>query len=102
MNVDYENKNGALIFSLKGDVDDAAIQKVRAFIDAKLDGERYFEVVFDFSEVPFMDSTGIGMLLGRYKKLQKYNIPMFISGVNKQVDKVFFTSGIYEIIKKLA
>ncbi len=102
MKVDYENKNGALTFKLTGEIDDAAIQKVRSFIDTRLEGERYFEVIFDFTGVQFMDSTGIGMLLGRYRKLQNYNVPMFICGVNKQVDKVFFTSGIYEIIKKLA
>ena len=49
-----------------------------------------------------MDSTGIGMLLGRYKKLERLGIPMYVTGTNKQVDKVFFTSGIYEIIRKLA
>lgn len=102
MNVDFENKNGELTFKLLGDVDDCTISKVRNFIDDKLDNERYFEVVFDFSSVPFMDSTGIGMLLGRYRKLQNFNVPMYIRGVNKQVDKVFYTSGIYEIIKKLA
>lgn len=102
MKVFYENTNGALTFKLTGDIDDAGIHKVRGRIDELLDSERYFEVVFDFKGVPFMDSTGIGMLLGRYRKLQKHGVPMYILGVNAQVDKVFYTSGIYEIIKKLA
>lgn len=102
MQVSYKNANGALRLLLTGDIDDAAMVKTRGYIDGILDSERYFEVIFDFNGVPFMDSTGIGMLLGRYKKLQRNNVPMFITGACGQVDKVFFTSGIYEIIKKLA
>ena len=102
MEISFENSGGALCIRLKGDIDDAGIQKARSRIDSILDKERFYEVVFDFSGVPFMDSTGIGMLLGRYTKLERLGIPMYVTGTNKQVDKVFFTSGIYEIIRKLA
>lgn len=83
-------------------MDDNGIIKSRQEIDKILDKERFYEAVFDFSGVNFMDSTGIGMLLGRYKKLERMSVPMYVTGANKQVDKVFFTSGIYEIIRKLA
>ena len=48
--------------------------------------------------VDFMDSTGIGMLLGRYKKTSKLKIPFSVSDVNSQIDKVFKVSGIYSVI----
>jgi len=102
MKISYENSSGSLMIRLIGDVDDNGIIKARQDIDRLLEKERYYEVVFDFSGVSFMDSTGIGMLLGRYKKLEKLSVPMYVTGTNKQVDKVFFTSGIYEIICKLA
>ena len=47
-----------------------------------------------------MDSTGIGMFLGRYKKIKKLNIKMYISGTNSVTDKIFEISGIYTIIPK--
>lgn len=102
MKISYENSSGSLMIRLIGDVDDNGIIKARQDIDRLLEKERYYEVVFDFSGVNFMDSTGIGMLLGRYKKLEKLSVPMYVTGTNKQVDKVFFTSRIYEIICKLA
>ncbi|UKI13951.1 MAG: STAS domain-containing protein [Clostridiales bacterium] len=85
-----KNSSGSLMIRLIGDVDDNGIIKARQDIDRLLEKERYYEVVFDFSGVSFMDSTGIGMLLGRYKKLEKLSVPMYVTGTNKQVDKVFF------------
>mgnify|MGYP004643750147 FL=1 len=102
MKINFENSSGSLLIRIIGDVDDNGIIKSRQEIDKILDKERFYEAVFDFSGVNFMDSTGIGMLLGRYKKLERMSVPMYVTGANKQVDKVFFTSGIYEIIRKLA
>ena len=49
-----------------------------------------------------MDSTGIGMLLGRYKQLKKRNIPIYISNAKGHVDFILSTAGIYTIMKKIS
>jgi len=49
----------------------------------------------------FMDSTGIGVLIGRYKKLKNMKIPTYIENPSFSVDKVFSVSGIYNLIPKL-
>ena len=56
------------------------------------------KVIFDFSNVAFMDSAGIGMLLGRYKVIKMLGGQLELMNVNKQVEKVFEISGILKII----
>ena len=53
------------------------------------------------NELTFMDSTGIGMLLGRYKKLKKIGVPMYIENPTVNVEKMLVLAGIYEVIKKI-
>ena len=58
-------------------------------------------VVFNMKGVTFMDSTGIGVLLGRYKKLKNMRIAAYIENPSFSADKVFSISGIYNLIPKI-
>ncbi|MEG1612755.1 MAG: anti-sigma factor antagonist [Clostridia bacterium] len=102
MEIKHKLNNLTLQITMVGELDEASATKARFDIDSLIENNRIAEVIFDFSEVEFMDSTGIGILLGRYKKLLRKNVEMFIVNTRPQVDKVFKMSGIYEIIKKLA
>jgi stage II sporulation protein AA (anti-sigma F factor antagonist) len=48
-----------------------------------------------------MDSSGIGVIIGRYKKLKSGGRRMYVANPNRQIDKVMSLSGLYSIIKKL-
>ena len=48
-----------------------------------------------------MDSTAIGFLIGRYKKLMRYGIPMYITNPNPAADKILALSGVYTLIPRL-
>ena len=56
------------------------------------------EVVLDFSSISFMDSAGIGMVLGRYKLAQMLDGELEIINVNKSMKKIFDMSGVSRII----
>ena len=58
------------------------------------------KVVFDLSGLSFMDSTGIGLLIGRYKKLKQFNISAYISGASVSTEKVIELAGLYKIMPK--
>ena len=49
----------------------------------------------------FMDSTGIGVVIGRYKLLRKSNRKMYVRSPSVTVDKIFAMSGLYEIIERI-
>ena len=60
------------------------------------------KLILDFSGVSFMDSTGIGVLLGRYNKFSKNEIDIFIKNPTSYVNRIFEMTGIYQIIPKVS
>lgn len=93
--------NGTMYVSLSGELDDRTAPEMRRQLDEIIDKARFFKIVFDLSRLDFMDSTGIGVLLGRYKKLEGRRVSAFIAKPDKSVDKVLALSGIYKLMPKL-
>ena len=58
-------------------------------------------IVFDFDGMTFMDSSGIGMVMGRYKKMGYLGGNVYVTGVGKGIDRIFSMSGLYKIIQKV-
>lgn len=101
MKINAKKYGGTITAYITGDVDEHTAQNLRDFLDRIIENEVFSAMVIDFSGVDFMDSTGLGMLIGRYKKLKKKAIPLLVSGVSPQIDKVFRLSGIYQIVEKV-
>ena len=86
-------KDGVVVVALDGELDEKSAGQTREFLDKRIRENRYRRVILDFAKVTFMDSTGIGLLIGRYKKI------LCVTNLNAQIDKVFRISGLYQIIK---
>lgn len=101
MNIHYKINNKILTIFIKGELDEYSAPKIKDNLDEILN-QNYFcdKVVFDLSGLTFMDSTGIGLLIGRYKKLKDVNIASYISGASNSAEKVLEISGIYRIMPK--
>ena len=56
-------------------------------------------LVFDFSKTDFMDSAGIGMLLGRYKEMAAIGGEVFVRNTSPRVKRILEMSGIYRVIR---
>ena len=102
MEIKYNvTKLGVYIY-LFGELDESSSKRARQQIDDIIDNNTNARtVVFNMRELSFMDSTGIGMLIGRYKKIKQLKMSAFIENPSFCVDKVFSTSGIYSLIPKL-
>ena len=92
--------NGIMKIALFGELDDGSAPKVRKTLDDILSDEKVRKVVIDMSNLDFMDSTGIGLLIGRYKKLKQFNIPSYITGASVASEKVIELAGLYRIMPK--
>ncbi len=57
-------------------------------------------VVFDFSDTKFMDSSGIGMLMGRYRQVNLIGGEVFVTGVREEIARILMLSGVYRIVKQ--
>lgn len=97
--VDFEGST--LIFRLVGELDEHSAEFVRRKLDTALTSNDYSSVVLDLSRLSFMDSTGIGVIIGRYKIVRKQNKNVYVKNPSPTVDKIFKMSGLYEIISKI-
>ncbi|MGN0805928.1 MAG: anti-sigma factor antagonist [Candidatus Coproplasma sp.] len=92
---------GALYIKLVGEMDEYSAQAVRMRCDKLIESNATVNrIIINLSQVEFMDSTGIGFLIGRYKKAKKMNIPLFVEAPNSAADKILNLSGIYTLIPK--
>ena len=102
MNFTATLRQGVLVLSLEGELDEHGANELRRHADRAIDEHAVAErAVFDLGQVSFMDSTGIGFLIGRYKKLKRYGISCFVSRVNAETDKILSISGVYSLIPKI-
>ena len=105
MEIKYSLSDNVLQANLKGELDEYTAEYVRISLDTLLKDMscvKSAKLVLDFSGVTFMDSTGIGVLLGRYNKFSKNDISMFIKNPQNHVDRILHKTGIYNIIPKIS
>lgn len=94
--------NKTLYILLDGELDEYTAQTARKTLDTLLDTQKGFiQIVMDLSELTFMDSTGVGVLIGRYKKMKEFNKPIFITNPSRNAERIFKMSGLYEIMPKI-
>ncbi len=93
----YEEKK-LLVFKITDEIDDCSVQKIRRRADYEI--ERYMprKVVFDFDSVTFMDSAGIGLIIGRYKFTNMLGGKLEVANLTQNVKKIFEMSGILKLI----
>lgn len=98
MNLSFENKGDKLIVYMLGELDHHSAEEVRNKVDDRLERENCSKLIMDFSGVTFMDSSGIGVVIGRYKKVAAKKGKIYITKVNGSVKRVFELSGMFKII----
>ena len=99
MNIKFDEVDKLLTCQITEEIDHHTTEKIRRVLDDEI--ERYIpkRMVFDFDKVSFMDSAGIGMILGRYKMMRMLGGSMEMINVNSNVRKIFEMSGIPKIIQ---
>ncbi len=101
MEIKYKKGGSALSIYIYGELDECTASNAKNILDKLLlDNLNVKSVIFDLSGMTFMDSTGIGLLIGRYKKLKSFNIPLYISGASVAAEKVIQLAGLYKIMPK--
>lgn len=98
MDVKLSKRGTTLIIRIMEDMDHHSAQYLRQKIDSELVKSTVKNIIFDFSNVNFMDSSGIGVIVGRYKNVQKLNGKAAIINANPKIMQIFEMSGILKII----
>ena len=98
MKTKFEEKNNVLYLEITEEIDHHTTEKIRRVMDNEITRFMPRKIVFDFSNVSFMDSAGIGLLIGRYKLIKLLGGTAEIINANKIISKVLEMSGILKII----
>ncbi|KGM95462.1 anti-anti-sigma factor [Clostridium novyi A str. 4552] len=98
MNLAFEEREDILIVHMEGELDHHTAEEVRSRIDDRIDRTGFSRVIMDFTNVNFMDSSGIGVVIGRYKKLLLKKGKINMIGAKGAVKRVFELSGMFKII----
>lgn len=94
----YDEASKVLTVSPSGELDHFLAENMRNTIDATVIRSGARILVFDMSEISLMDSSGIGMLIGRYKFMKKRGGKVRVRGMDRQVERIFKMSGLNQII----
>ena len=91
-----------LYISLDGELDEHTAEYTRINLDTAMSQTAAAQIVIDLANLRFMDSTGIGVLIGRYKKMKDRKIPIYISNPSSQAERIFKMTGLYSIMPKIS
>lgn len=97
----FEVDGNTMVIHLGEDLDHHNAVYIREMADGFVEKYPINRVIFDFSGVEFMDSSGIGVIMGRYKQMSYIGGAVYVYGIGKNVDRIFRMSGLYKLVKQL-
>ena len=100
MRYETEQIVGDLVVKLYGEIDQHCVSEIRDDIDRQIAIRNINSLIVDLGGVEFMDSSGIGMIMGRYKNMVSRGGKMMLVRPQPQVDKVLELSGIKKLFEK--
>ena len=100
MSFTYEIKDRVMVVMLGEEIDHHVAEYIRKKIDKLIEMNHIKTLIFDFKDTHFMDSSGIGVIMGRYKNMSHMGGNVGLINVNESIDRVLKLSGIYRIVKQ--
>lgn len=98
MEINYTKKDKLLKVEITEEIDHHIVEKIRRKVDDEITRHMPRKTVFDFDRVSFMDSAGIGMIIGRYKMMKLIGGETEIVNISPNVKRILEMSGINKII----
>ena len=92
--VDVTYSDGVVNASLCGEIDHHLAPQIRGEIDALCERSRPSRLILDFGKVGFMDSSGIGLVMGRYRMISLLGGKLEVVNVPDNLKKIFVLSGL--------
>lgn len=90
-----------LIVRMTGELDHCCAQTVRRELDMLIADPGVRRLILDFTALQFMDSSGIGVLLGRYRKIRDRGGQMGVIHMSRHIARIFHLSGMDRVIHQL-
>lgn len=98
MDIEMKLVRNTLVVKLKGELDMMVTEKLRREIDKKLEDNNVSNMIINLEKVTFIDSSGLGVIIGRYKKISSQRGKMYIVGASPSVEKILVFCGINKLV----
>lgn len=95
----YQVEENCLTIFLPGELDHHNAEEIRKGADKLIEENHIKCVIFDFQETNFMDSSGIGVIMGRYKMVYLLGGEVWAVHANERIKKILTMSGVTKIIQ---
>lgn len=96
---DFQVIDNCLMIRLPEEIDHHQAGYISENADKHLIRKEVRNVVFDFESTRFMDSSGIGIIMGRYRKISCFGGKVYAIHVDKQIQRIFEVSGLNKIVE---
>ena len=98
MNPVFEIRRNYLIITVDGELDHYMADQIRLKADTYLEGTRIKNVIFNFQYTTFMDSSGVGVIMGRYKQVKRMKGKLYAVHMNDSIKRIILISGLHKLV----
>ncbi len=98
MDLELKLVRNTLVVRVKGELDMLVADKIRQEIDSVIENKGINKLIINLEKVTFIDSSGLGLIIGRYKKITARNGKMYLVGASSSVQKILTFSGINKLV----
>lgn len=98
MECNFEIQEGKLTIMVPKELDHHCASQLRKETDVLIDAYHIRKLIFDFSNTEFMDSSGIGVIIGRSKNMGYFGGQVVAQHVNRRVEQIFRAAGLHKLI----
>ena len=100
MRIEWKKRGSTLYATLSGELDQHSAGDVRQKLNALLEDKHVKRIEYDLAGVTFMDSSGIGVILGRYRTLAARGGSMDVLNASRSIERILRMSGVYKLCTK--
>ncbi|WP_077621669.1 anti-sigma F factor antagonist [Sediminibacillus massiliensis] len=99
LTVDFTTKKNVLLVRLSGELDHHASEELRKEWKEAIRASETKHVILNLGDLSFMDSSGLGVILGRYKEVMQIGGEMIVCSISPEVKRLFDMSGLFKIVR---
>ncbi|MBW8349141.1 anti-sigma F factor antagonist [Bacillus sp. IITD106] len=99
LSINLEVKQDVLCIRLSGELDHHTAEELKSRVTDAIEKYQILHIVMNLEKLTFMDSSGLGVVLGRYKQIKSKNGEMVVCAITPPVKRLFEMSGLFKIIR---
>jgi stage II sporulation protein AA (anti-sigma F factor antagonist) len=98
LQIELESNRKTLIVRLKGELDHHTAEAVKVRMEQAIAKDQLTHIILSLKDLNFMDSSGLGVILGRYKQINAKGGKMVVCDISPAVHRLFEMSGLFKIL----